>query len=369
MIAALVNPPDGRTFEAAPVETAREGGLRAALPEAGLPRAAPDPTKFVPNDIEPLVVGKEAPMFQALSHAAAPSADALHPAGQRPAAMVHIPTRLPPSSEAGEVFSAEIAGAAIPTRAAGAARPAGVAEFADNHGDAAAVGALPATASEAVPLGADDARPDGASAGDDRRIPDSPTDAQGPAPVSDPPGLKPFSALPAPQLQRIADMIGAAAAEPALLPTPTAPGPVRTMTIELHPSELGVVTVKLRLVGDELSVSLHASRPQTARLLKREEGSLSRLLAADGHRVEIAGIETAPPTLAPAGSPAPAGGTPAPSGAIAPAGGSDGRDTPSSNHRSGGDAPRGEGQPDRQPQPNGDDGDTAPRLRPGNIYV
>ena len=95
-------------------------------------------------------------------------------------------------------------------------------------------------------------------------------------------------------LRQIADAVKAAAAEP---PPPTASvvagamSPVRTLTIELHPAELGVVTARLRLAGGVLSVKLSASRPATARLLKQQESPLKELLGADGHAVEIGDVD------------------------------------------------------------------------------
>src|SRR5262249_51403089 len=89
--------------------------------------------------------------------------------------------------------------------------------------------------------------------------------------------------FPPAQLQRMADAISTASvsANPRAGAVPTGVDmatPVRAMTIELHPTELGVVTVKLRLSGGDLSVALQASRPETARLLEHEKAALSKLL-------------------------------------------------------------------------------------------
>ncbi|MBZ8131770.1 flagellar hook-length control protein FliK [Afifella sp. IM 167] len=61
-----------------------------------------------------------------------------------------------------------------------------------------------------------------------------------------------------------------------------AAGPVKTLTIQLHPADLGSVKIQLRLGGDALSVRLEASRAETARMLQRDSQALSDLLKGAG---------------------------------------------------------------------------------------
>jgi flagellar hook-length control protein FliK len=217
---------------------------------------------------------------------------------------------------------------------------------------------------------ASDTSPDrGDSQADDRAAKAAP-DARSAMPVPEPPPLTlppgPGGASSAPAVRQIADAIAAAAADAPTAPATGQSAPlVRTMTIELHPAELGVVTAKLRLTGSALSVKLTAGRPETARLLRREESSLKQLLSADGHAVEVGGIDVSaagsPSSPANAQSSAPAGNAPSGGGWQAATSGEPGsgngqayRERPDDNRSQ----PR-EG--DRDPPP--------PRDHPGDIYV
>lgn len=105
----------------------------------------------------------------------------------------------------------------------------------------------------------------------------------------------------APTLQRVGESIAAeaarasaemrpeasrSAAAASLFAAPLARDPVRILTIQLHPVELGTVTVRLRLNGKTLSAELRASRPETAELLEREHQTLADIVRASGHDVE-----------------------------------------------------------------------------------
>jgi len=104
------------------------------------------------------------------------------------------------------------------------------------------------------------------------------------------------SALPSSQLGRIASAIASEAqsagdtqATQRSLPASTASnastanaGPVKTLTIQLHPVELGSVKIELRLGRDALSVRLEASRAETARMLQQDSQALSDLLKGTG---------------------------------------------------------------------------------------
>ncbi|MFC4173057.1 flagellar hook-length control protein FliK [Microvirga sp. GCM10011540] len=64
-------------------------------------------------------------------------------------------------------------------------------------------------------------------------------------------------------------------------------GVLRMLDIQLHPAELGVVTVKMRLSGDRLEMELHASNDETAELLKKDSEKLSSLLRTSGYRPDV----------------------------------------------------------------------------------
>ena len=119
----------------------------------------------------------------------------------------------------------------------------------------------------------------------------------------------PDAAMLASAVQRI---VGAAAAElkdipgdaPAASPSAekafpgttvkSSDGVVRMLNIQLHPAELGVVTVKMRLAGDQLEMEVHASREETAEILKKDSEKLTGLLRASGYRPDTLTIHVTP---------------------------------------------------------------------------
>lgn len=108
------------------------------------------------------------------------------------------------------------------------------------------------------------------------------------------------------------------ASAPAAGPLGATPGVVRTINLQLHPDMLGVIHVRMRLSGDELSLELRASRAETARLIEADGGLLSEHLRAAGYDpsllVERARPEPASADLSREG-PGGQGGQPAPGGA------------------------------------------------------
>lgn len=110
-------------------------------------------------------------------------------------------------------------------------------------------------------------------------------------------------ALPATQLQRLAGAIAAgaadltaqtgAAAAAALEPASLAAArdPVRTLDLQMHPATLGLVTVRMRLVGQSLELRVRAANPETARLLKADGGKLADLLSTSGYGTHILAID------------------------------------------------------------------------------
>lgn len=67
--------------------------------------------------------------------------------------------------------------------------------------------------------------------------------------------------------------------------------PVRMMTLELDPPNLGSVTIKMRLAGDSVEVHLTADRLETTNLLRRERGALSDAMQSAGYSFDIAAID------------------------------------------------------------------------------
>lgn len=67
--------------------------------------------------------------------------------------------------------------------------------------------------------------------------------------------------------------------------TPAA-GPIRVLSIDLHPAELGAVTVRMSLSGETLGVQIEAHRPETARLLQSDASALSDMLRTAGVQVD-----------------------------------------------------------------------------------
>lgn len=94
--------------------------------------------------------------------------------------------------------------------------------------------------------------------------------------------------LPLSNLRQVSQAIGAelaqlgSAASQTPAGTPQGQGPVRLLDIQLHPDTLGTVTVRMRSSAAGLEVKLHASNPQTAKLLKEDQAKLSELLRAEG---------------------------------------------------------------------------------------
>ncbi|MES0881912.1 flagellar hook-length control protein FliK [Roseibium sp. SCP14] len=73
-----------------------------------------------------------------------------------------------------------------------------------------------------------------------------------------------------------------------------AEGPVlKTLDIQLTPHELGTVKVSLRMVGDDVEVTLLTSKAQTAELLKQDRQLLDQMLRATGFKAETIAVQAA----------------------------------------------------------------------------
>ncbi len=84
-----------------------------------------------------------------------------------------------------------------------------------------------------------------------------------------------------------------AAAEPQGLSIKPEGEAVKTLEIKLTPVELGSVKVTLKITGGNVEVTMTASNPQTAELLKQDRQLLDQMLRATGHRADSITIQTA----------------------------------------------------------------------------
>lgn len=66
---------------------------------------------------------------------------------------------------------------------------------------------------------------------------------------------------------------------------------LRVLKLQLHPAELGVVTIKMKLAGDNLEMELHTESEETAKLLRQDAEKLSSLLRNSGYRPDVITIQ------------------------------------------------------------------------------
>ncbi|WP_187144376.1 flagellar hook-length control protein FliK [Microvirga massiliensis] len=69
-------------------------------------------------------------------------------------------------------------------------------------------------------------------------------------------------------------------------------GAVRLLNIQLHPADLGRITVKMKLSGDSLEMELQVENEETARLLKSDTEKLSNLFKGSGYRPEVITVQS-----------------------------------------------------------------------------
>ncbi|CAX22262.1 conserved protein of unknown function [Methylorubrum extorquens DM4] len=109
---------------------------------------------------------------------------------------------------------------------------------------------------------------------------------------------------PASPLRQIVDAVAAQLpAAPAAMATPSArpvpasaeAGPLKILTLQLHPADLGSVLVRMRLQDGRLEMSLRTSREETAERLRREGDLLSGLLREAGYEPEAVTIQSGGP--------------------------------------------------------------------------
>jgi chemotaxis protein MotD len=70
-----------------------------------------------------------------------------------------------------------------------------------------------------------------------------------------------------------------------------ADSPVKILTIQLEPPDLGAVTVKMRLSGDAVEIRLSAESHETTQLLKSERTALTDIMQSAGYKFDIASID------------------------------------------------------------------------------
>lgn len=67
--------------------------------------------------------------------------------------------------------------------------------------------------------------------------------------------------------------------------------PLKILTINLEPPALGNVTVRLRLVGTEVSVHLAAERKDTSQMLDQQRDSIRELMQSAGYVADVAPVQ------------------------------------------------------------------------------
>jgi chemotaxis protein MotD len=67
--------------------------------------------------------------------------------------------------------------------------------------------------------------------------------------------------------------------------------PLKILTINLEPPTLGNVTVRLRLVGNEVSVHLAAERKDTSQMLDQQRDSIRELMQSAGYVADVAPVQ------------------------------------------------------------------------------
>ncbi|MEZ0169648.1 flagellar hook-length control protein FliK [Microvirga sp. TS319] len=66
---------------------------------------------------------------------------------------------------------------------------------------------------------------------------------------------------------------------------------LRVLHLQLHPADLGSVTIKMRLAGESLEMELHVEREETAQLLRHDSEKLSALLRGSGYRPDVISVQ------------------------------------------------------------------------------
>jgi hypothetical protein len=92
-----------------------------------------------------------------------------------------------------------------------------------------------------------------------------------------------------------------APAQPISIPASASSLPlVRILHVALQPENLGIVTVKMRVAGNQLEVAVEVGRADTADVLEKDRDALSSALGALGYSVDALTIKLAPMAPSPA---------------------------------------------------------------------
>lgn len=93
------------------------------------------------------------------------------------------------------------------------------------------------------------------------------------------------------ELKDSAGPTASAASDPAASKTNAPDQPLKILTINLEPPALGNVTVRLRLIGTEVSVHLAAERKDTSQMLDQQRDSIRDLMQSAGYVAEVAPVQ------------------------------------------------------------------------------
>ncbi|MDA9433045.1 flagellar hook-length control protein FliK [Bradyrhizobium sp. CCBAU 51627] len=88
---------------------------------------------------------------------------------------------------------------------------------------------------------------------------------------------------PAPAASASPDLVGAQSNSP--------DQPLRILTVNLEPPDLGNVTMRLRLVGNEVSVQLAAERKDTSTMLDQQRDQIRDLMQSAGYVADVAPVQ------------------------------------------------------------------------------
>ena len=143
--------------------------------------------------------------------------------------------------------------------------------------------------------------------------------------------------------------------------------PLKILTVNLEPPSLGNVTVRLRLVGSEVSVHLAAERKDTSQMLDQQRDSIRELMQSAGYVADVAPVQHGSLDGFQSGS---GQSQPQPSGQQQPSSQSQGTfdGAGTSSGQSDGDA-RQARQERQSNQETRHDQDVAPQIRRGPVYL
>ena len=93
------------------------------------------------------------------------------------------------------------------------------------------------------------------------------------------------------ELKESAASTASAAADLATSQSNAPDQPLKILTINLEPPQLGNVTVRLRLVGTEVSIHLAAERKDTSQMLDQQRDSIRDLMQSAGYVADVAPVQ------------------------------------------------------------------------------